>query len=84
MSFVDDEGLDAYDGYDDDEDDPAWVTIEDILCKRETEKALLLEIAGKQLWFPKSQIALDGSVSHEGERGKLVCTKWIAQMKGVI
>jgi hypothetical protein len=84
---VDEEGLDAYDEYDECEDDPAWVTIDDATCKRETEKALLVEIKSGQdtakMWFPKSHIAREIPVSHVGDAGHLICTKWIAQMKGV-
>jgi hypothetical protein len=66
-------------------DDDATKTIEITEpVKRETEKALLVEIGGEELWIPKSQIHDDSEVYREGDTGKLVITEWIAREKGLL
>ena len=59
------------------------VAIEDVLCIKESEKALLVEINGvHRVWVPKSQIHDDSEVfefdAAEGVGGRLIITKWLA------
>lgn len=54
----------------------------------ETEKAILVEIEGQQLWIPLSQIdasseICDGCGMKRGEAGTIVMTAWIARQKGL-
>ena len=63
------------------QEDP--VSVPDVKCIRETEKALLCVIEGEEHWIPKSQI-LDDSEVYAGEHeGTLVITEWIAHEKGL-
>jgi hypothetical protein len=61
---------------------------------RETEKALLVDVEGEELWVPWSQVdceessfqpgcATEGSVK-EGDVGRLVLSQWIAREKGLV
>ncbi len=60
------------------------VEIEDVEVKKETEKALLCLIDGKELWIPKSQIDDDSEVFEEGHYGTLIITQWIAEQKELV
>jgi hypothetical protein len=51
---------------------------------KETDKALLCVIEGKEVWIPKSQIHDDSEVFEEGHKGKLVISEWIAKEKELI
>lgn len=53
-------------------------------AKKETDRALLVEIDGEEHWIPKSQILDDSEVYEEGGEGVLVVTTWIAKQKGLI
>lgn len=59
------------------------VRITGVICKKETEKALLVDIDGEEHWLPKSQIHDDSEVYAEGGEGVLVITEWIAEQKGL-
>lgn len=65
-------------------DNEETIDIADARCIKETEKALLCEIDGKQEWVPKSQIHDDSEVYQEGDEGHLVVSEWIAKQKGWI
>jgi len=60
------------------------VTIEDVLCKASTDKAILAVIEGKEYWIPQSQIDDDSEVWGGGDEGTLVITEWIAMEKGIL
>lgn len=49
---------------------------------RETEKALLCQVDGMEVWIPKSQIDDESEVWTEGTEGTLVVTAWFAKEKG--
>jgi hypothetical protein len=51
---------------------------------RETDKAILVEIKGEEVWIPKSQIHDDSEVYASGHTGKLVITEWLAREKGLV
>lgn len=57
------------------------VTIQNVTVKRETEKALLVEIDGEEHWVPQSQIDDASEVYAMGTEGKLVVTTWFARKK---
>ena len=58
------------------------VTLGQVLCKVETEKAILCIIEGDEIWIPKSQVHDDSEVYKKGDEGKLVVTKWFATKQG--
>lgn len=60
------------------------VSIKGVVCKRETDKALLCIIDDEEHWIPKSQVDDDSEVYAEGDEGKLVITEWIAEQKGLL
>ncbi len=63
------------------------VTINDVYCKHETDKALLLAVPGHEdMWIPKSQIDTASEVQDDlaNSEGVLVITKWIAEQKGLV
>lgn len=55
--------------------------IPDAEALRETDKALLVKVAGtrQERWVPKSQIHDDSEVYAKGHKGKLVITPWLAK-----
>ncbi len=61
-------------------------TFRDVVCKKETDAALLCEIDGADYWIPKSQIADDSEVFDDGNNatGRLVISEWIAKQKGLV
>jgi len=60
------------------------VTIPGALVTRETDKALLVEVEGEQLWIPKSQVHDDSDVYQDGDHGDLVISRWIAEQKELV
>lgn len=58
------------------------VEIPDVVVKHETERALLVEIAGAEFWVPKSQIHDDSEVYKADTDGKLVVSEWLAKKNG--
>lgn len=67
-------------------DDESTVTFEDVTCKKATEKALLCDIDGEEVWIPLSQVHDDSEVFDDAKNamGKLVVTEWIAKQKGLV
>ena len=60
------------------------VEFQDVLAKKETDKAILCTINGSDVWIPKSQIDPDSEVKEEDDEGELIVTEWIAKEKGLI
>lgn len=56
---------------------------EDAVAIKETERALLCRIDGKEHWIPKSQIDDDSEVYQDGDEGKLVVSMWFAEKEGL-
>lgn len=52
--------------------------IEDVSCLRQTDKAILVAIDGKELWVPQSVIDDDSEVWKKGDEGALVVHRWFA------
>lgn len=59
-------------------------TFFDVTVEQETEKALLCNIEGEEIWIPKSQIDDDSEVYEMGTTGDLVVSRWIATQKGLV
>ncbi len=57
------------------------VSIENVTCLKETDKALLVEHEGVETWVPKSQVHDDSEVYQEGQAGTLVVSLWLAEEK---
>lgn len=52
---------------------------------RETDKAVLFELDGEEIWIPKSVIHADSEVwSESDEPGSLVVNRWWAEKNGYI
>jgi hypothetical protein len=60
------------------------VSIPDVTVKIETDKALLCNIHGEEIWIPKSQIDDDSEVYEEDTEGVLVIPKWLAEKKSLV
>ena len=59
------------------------VEIEDVQAIRETEKALLCQIKGEEIWVPRSQIREESDVKDAGDDGTLVVSNWFATKEGL-
>ena len=57
--------------------------IEEVRCLRETDKALLCDVDGEEVWIPKSQIQDDSEVTEKGDMGILAIPAWLADEKGL-
>lgn len=55
-------------------------------CIRETDKALLVQTEGEELWIPKSQIHDDSEVfdAEDNNEGLLAIPEWLAEEKGIL
>ncbi len=62
----------------------ADVPFEDVMCKAETTKAILVEIGGEDFWIPQNQISDESEVWREGDEGTLIITDWLAMQKGLL
>ncbi len=57
------------------------VYFEDVTCVAQSERAIRVQIDDKEHWIPISQIDEESDVKVEGDEGRLVVTKWIAEQK---
>jgi len=60
------------------------VEFENVICKAETDKAILVEIEGEEVWIPQSQVDDDSHVWAKGDEGLLIISDWIAEQKGLV
>ncbi len=60
-----------------------WVEIEDVVCKIETEKAILVSVSGEDQWIPKMCLSEDSEVQGKGDSGVLVMAEWKALELGL-
>lgn len=51
-------------------------------CTRDTEKALLVKIDGKDVWIPKSVVHDDSEVYEVGHEGEVIVRRWWAEKNG--
>ncbi len=58
------------------------VRIEDVKSLKTTDKALLVEIDGDEVWIPKAAIHDDSEVYGMTHEGTLVVEPWFAKVKG--
>ena len=61
--------------------EPEYIDFEDVVCNRETDKAIRVKIDGEEYWIPKSQISEDSEVFKDESEGTLIITEWIAEKK---
>ena len=60
-----------------------WVHLDDCDVLRTTEKAILVEYDGEEIWLPRSQVS-DGEQYEEGDTGVTISiTEYIAREKGI-
>ena len=60
-----------------------FLSFDDVLCKAETDKAVLCDVQGNEVWIPKGQIHDDSEVFARNGKGRLVVTQWIAEQKKI-
>lgn len=64
-------------------DERAVATTHNVFAEKDSGKALLINFGDNEKeWVPKSQIHDDSEVYREGDDGRLVITRWIAEQKG--
>jgi len=64
-------------------DERAVATVDEVFVEKDTGKALLINFGNDEKeWVPSSQIHDDSEVYRDGDHGKLVITRWIAEQKG--
>jgi hypothetical protein len=56
--------------------------IYDVVCKHATDKAILVEIDGEEVWVPQSQVDEDSEVYQKGDEGTLIVSEWFAKQRG--
>ncbi len=56
----------------------------DVEVLAESDKAVLCDVEGEEVWIPKSQIHDDSEVYAADTSGRLVVTEWIARQKGIL
>jgi hypothetical protein len=61
----------------------SFVKFDDIKCRRETKDAILVEIDGREMWVPKSQVHDDSEVYKSGTEGNLIISRWLAEKEGL-
>lgn len=60
------------------------VVLDNVKAKKETARALLVELEdGRTIWVPQSQITDDSEVYAEGDEGALAVTAWFAEREGL-
>lgn len=59
------------------------VRIPDVKAIKGTDRAVLVEVDGENIWIPQSHIDDDSEVSKDGDEGTLVISEWIAKRKGL-
>ncbi len=64
--------------------DDKHVTIQDVTAVRDSDKAVLCDIEGEEIWIPKSQIHADSEVYAKETEGALIITRWIAEQKNLL
>lgn len=62
------------------------VSLNDAVCTKETDAALLCVIEGEEHWIPKSQVSDDSEVfdDQDNAEGTLVVSEWIAKQRGLV
>lgn len=60
------------------------VRLDDANVIRATEKAILVEVGGEEMWVPQSQIDDDSEVWEERQEGTLIVSEWWAERKGLV
>ena len=58
--------------------------IEDVVCEKATEKAILVSgpFFDEDTWVPQSQVHDDSEVWGEDDEGDLYVTRWFAEKSG--
>lgn len=59
------------------------VYVDDVVCMRETAKAVLVDLAGDEVWIPKSVLHDDSEVTGEGDSGRLAVRRWWGEKEGL-
>lgn len=66
-------------------EDPKDTTeIQDAVCMRETDAALMVRIGKQDIWFPKTHIKKTSQIQGDGDCGVLAVSTWIAKEKKLL
>lgn len=60
------------------------VSFDDVTCKKDTGKAILVNIDGDEYWIPQSVVDDDSEVYTEGNEGTLIIKEWFAVKEGLV
>lgn len=60
------------------------VELDAVEVKRTTPAAIQVEVDGRKVWIPRSQLLEENEVTEEGEIGLLVIPEWLAHERGLI
>lgn len=61
----------------------ATVEFKNVECIRESAKAILCRVNGREVWIPQSLVHDDSEVFAKGHQGKLVIPEWFAEQEGI-
>ena len=77
---------DERDGEDEMREGDKTASFDNVVCKKATDKALLVVIEDEDYWIPLSHVHDDSEVYDDADHadGKLVVSEWIAQQKGLV
>lgn len=57
------------------------VYFDDVTCVAESERAIRVLIDEREHWIPITQIDDESEVKVEGDEGRLIVTRWIAEQR---
>lgn len=63
---------------------PELIPIAKVSVMAETEKAILVEYEGDEIWIPKSLVGPNSEVEEPGDEGMIEIPEWFADEKGMI
>lgn len=61
--------------------------LENCIVVRVSQKAILVDYEGSEIWVPFSQITPDSDINEEsisGDTGKITIPGWLARAKGLV
>ena len=70
-------------GFAPDGNDP-YVPEGSVIVRAVSEKAVLVDVDGLEIWIPTSQLMAGTTVAQVGDRGTLVIPYWLAVKKGLL
>jgi len=53
-------------------------------CTAATDRALLLDLEGEEVWVPRSQVRNDSDIESAGDAGCVYITTWFAKKENLV